>query len=111
MKFFSLLLFCLLASIAFAQAPAAKPITIYAHQVLDGLGHVYKNSTVEIQGSKIVKIHPGKMAGVTFDLGSSTIMPGIIDTHVHISWHFDEDGRAHDPDKAEESEHSLPYGM
>ena len=38
-------------------------------------------------------------------------MPGGIDTHVHINWHFDENGKAHDPETDAESEHSLGYGL
>ena len=32
---------------------------------------------------------------VTHDLGSLTLLPGFIDTHVHIGWHFDAKGRYH----------------
>jgi imidazolonepropionase-like amidohydrolase len=27
-----------------------------------------------------------------------TVLPGLIDTHVHVGWHFDPDGRLHDDD-------------
>jgi imidazolonepropionase-like amidohydrolase len=38
----------------------------------------------------------GPAAGaVTHDLGALTLMPGFIDTHVHIGWHFDAKGRYH----------------
>ena len=30
---------------------------------------------------------------VTHDLGTLTLLPGFIDTHVHIGWHFGPDGR------------------
>ncbi len=30
---------------------------------------------------------------VTIDLGGLTLLPGFIDTHVHIGWHFDAKGR------------------
>ena len=29
----------------------------------------------------------------TYDLGNLTLLPGFIDTHVHIGWHFDAKGR------------------
>src|SRR3972149_3045745 len=36
----------------------------------------------------------GRAAGkVTHDLSSMTLMPGWIDTHVHIGWHFGRSGR------------------
>jgi imidazolonepropionase-like amidohydrolase len=31
---------------------------------------------------------------VTLDLGDATLMPGLIDVHVHIGYHFGKDGRA-----------------
>ena len=31
---------------------------------------------------------------MTYDLGDVTLMPGLIDTHVHIGYHFGKDGRA-----------------
>lgn len=91
-----------------AEAPR---ILIFAGAVIDGRGKAIKNATVEIEGTKIVAIHPGKPPHVDYNLASATIMPGIIDTHVHISWHFDENGRTHDPEKPEDSEHSLAYGL
>jgi imidazolonepropionase-like amidohydrolase len=32
---------------------------------------------------------------VTYDLSNLTLLPGFIDTHVHIGWHFDAKGRYH----------------
>lgn len=86
-------------------------IVIFAGAILDGRGKVLKNATVEIEGTKITAVRSGKPARVDYNLSDATLMPGIIDTHVHISWHFDENGRTHDPEKAEDSEHSLPYGL
>jgi len=46
------------------------------------------------------------------DLGNRTLMPGGIDTHVHIGWHFDaRDGRSHDgeDDRGETPAESALY--
>src|SRR5204862_1022822 len=51
------------------------------------------NATVVVQGSKITSIETGSAANATYDLGARTIMPGLIDVHAHIGWHFDKDGR------------------
>ena len=51
------------------------------------------NATVEIQGSKITKVDQ-RTGPVTYDLGNVTMMPGMIDVHVHIGYHFGKDGRA-----------------
>ncbi len=76
-------------------ASAQDTITIKAARVLDGKGGVLTNAAVTVQGSKIIGIdrNPGR---VTYDLGDMTLMPGWIDTHVHIGNHFDRDtGRVH----------------
>jgi imidazolonepropionase-like amidohydrolase len=76
---------------AIAQAPA---ITIRAARVLDGRGNVINNATVTIRDGQIAGVGPASGA-VTHDLGNLTLLPGFIDTHVHIGWHFDAKGRYH----------------
>ncbi|MEE8586004.1 MAG: amidohydrolase family protein, partial [Acidobacteriota bacterium] len=39
-----------------------------------------------------------------YDLSGMTLMPGGIDTHNHVAWHFDPDGMLHDATSQEESE-------
>jgi imidazolonepropionase-like amidohydrolase len=73
-----------------AQAPSG--ITIRAGRLLDGRGGSQQNVVVRIDNGKIVSV--GKASGpVTYDLSKYTLLPGFIDTHVHILWHFGPDGR------------------
>jgi len=66
--------------------------TIRVRQVIDGRGGVTNNATVTIRDGKIVSV--GQAGGTpTIDLGNLTLMPGFIDVHVHIGWHFDDKGR------------------
>jgi len=74
-----------------AQQPSA-PITIRAARVIDGKGGVQQNAVVTVRGSKIERVAPVSGA-VTHDLGALTLLPGFIDTHVHIGWHFGPDGK------------------
>jgi imidazolonepropionase-like amidohydrolase len=68
--------------------------TIKARQVIDGRGGVTNNATVTVVNGKITSV--GTAAGTpTIDLGNLTLLPGFIDTHVHIGWHFDDKGRYH----------------
>jgi imidazolonepropionase-like amidohydrolase len=53
-----------------------------------------------VQGSRIVRIDPGAQ-NPTYDLGRLTIMPGWIDTHLHLGQHFDLDGRPHNQQAGE----------
>jgi imidazolonepropionase-like amidohydrolase len=96
-------------AIAFAKE-SPNQITIRAPRILDGKGKVITNSVLFVEGSKIVRIAP-LQEKASYELDGITLMPGGIDTHVHISWHFDENGKSHDPEKEEESEHSLGYGL
>jgi imidazolonepropionase-like amidohydrolase len=85
------LLMCLLLAAPLAgQEPT---IVIRAGMLLDGKGGAQRNADIVIQGSKIVKID-SQATTPTYDLRSLTILPGLIDTHVHISFHFGQDGRA-----------------
>jgi imidazolonepropionase-like amidohydrolase len=79
------------AVIPHGQAPATDTITIRAARVLDGRGKTLTNGVVEIRGAKIVKVDQRRGA-VTHDLGDVTLMPGMIDVHVHIDWHFQPNG-------------------
>jgi imidazolonepropionase-like amidohydrolase len=70
-----------------------RSVTIRAARVIDGKGKVLQNATIEVQGSLITKIDQ-RTGPVTYDLGRATLMPGMIDVHVHIGYHFGKDGRA-----------------
>lgn len=86
-----------------ATTALADPIVIRAPRVIDGRGHLLRNAAVVVDGTKIVAIdeHPAK---VDVDLPNATLMPGGIDTHVHLAWHFDADGRSHSGDESDGKE-------
>jgi imidazolonepropionase-like amidohydrolase len=69
----------------------AGTVTLRAARVLDGKGGSRTNAVVEIKDSKIVAID-GRGGAVTRDLGDVTLMPGMIDVHVHVDWHFQPNG-------------------
>ncbi len=87
-----MLLRFLTASI-FAVLPAFA-VTIHADTVLDGKGGVLHNVTIRTDGVKIVDVKIGTAGPVDYNLAGLTLMPGWIDTHVHIGWHFNRQGRA-----------------
>jgi imidazolonepropionase-like amidohydrolase len=94
MRRFALALFLPLATAAIVAA-ADTPVTIHAARLLDGRGGVLNDATVTVQSGRIVAVERGKAGTSTYDLGALTLLPGGIDTHVHISWHFDPDGKTH----------------
>jgi imidazolonepropionase-like amidohydrolase len=91
--------FCLLLLVACsilkpaARTPTStKQIVIAANTVFDGKGSVLHNTRIVIEGSKIVRIDPN--AGpVNYDLRELVVLPGWIDSHVHITWSFGPDGK------------------
>ena len=80
-------------ALAAAATANAQAITIRAGELLDGKGGVQRNVTLTVEGSKIVKVQPGFAGPVTYDFGKMTVLPGLMDTHVHISAHFGKDGK------------------
>ena len=95
----SLLAFCVtalaiatavVAPVVVAQQPDA--ITIRAARALDGRGKLLTNAVVEIRGSTIVAVDQRQTA-VTHDLGDVTLMPGMIDVHIHVELHFQPNGK------------------
>ena len=79
-------------AVACAATAQGKRIVIAASTVLDGRGHVWHDTRIVVEGSRIVAIDP-KAGPVDYDLRGLTVMPGWIDAHVHITWHFGADGR------------------
>ncbi len=103
---FAGIVLCLLGSLmicAIAQnnpkAPREdnKRIVIAASMLLDGRGHVLRDTRVVVEGSKIVAVDP-KAGPIDYDLRGFTVLPGWIDSHVHITWSFGPDGRNAGPD-------------
>jgi len=67
-------------------------VTIRAARVLDGLGGTLTNAVVEVRGTTIAAVDQ-RTGPVTHDLGDATLLPGLIDVHVHLNWYFGPDGR------------------
>jgi imidazolonepropionase-like amidohydrolase len=83
-------------------ATAEPTITLHVGKLLDGRGGAREDVTVTIQGSRIAAIDAGKKGTPTYELRGLTLMPGGIDTHVHIAWHFDRNGKTHDDENTSE---------
>jgi imidazolonepropionase-like amidohydrolase len=101
----------LLTTFAFAVPALAQdaPIILKAGTVLDGRGGVLRNTSLVIKGSKIDRVDPSAR-GATYDLSGLTVMPGLIDTHIHSGSGFDrKTGRAFPRDAT--PEHQMLYEM
>ena len=72
---------------------AAQPVVLKTSTILDGKGKVLTNRSIVIEDGKISRI-AGAGEKANYDLSGLTVMPGWIDTHVHIGFHFDAHNRA-----------------
>ena len=100
--------------LAAAPAALAEPLVVRAPRLIDGRGHLLRDAAVVVDAGKIVAVdeHPEQHGRrVDVELPDATLMPGGIDTHVHIGWHFDKDGRSHDDetDRHESEAESALY--
>ncbi len=91
-RYLFLLLLGFLAGVAVAQTPpASQPVVLHAARLLDiEAGRVLTPGEVLVEGGKIVAAassvtHPA--GAETIDLGDTTLMPGLIDAHVHLFLH------------------------
>jgi imidazolonepropionase-like amidohydrolase len=86
-----------LAAILAVALPASAqdtPITIAVGGIVDGRGGAQGPSTITVRAGKIEKIAAGADAAAVYDLRKYTLLPGLIDSHVHLDTHFNKDGRA-----------------
>jgi imidazolonepropionase-like amidohydrolase len=84
-----LLVTTLLVLVAARGTPAQDVRIILAvGTLIDGRGQILHDTRIVVQGSKIVAIDP-TAAPIDRDLRGLTVMPGWIDTHIHLNWHFD----------------------
>ena len=90
---FCLMSLVLLARFAAAQAPAASPhrIVLHAARMLDiKAGRIVSPAEILVEGDRIVEVgstvkHPD--GAEVIDLGDRTLLPGLIDAHIHLFLH------------------------
>jgi imidazolonepropionase-like amidohydrolase len=111
MKIARLLILPLFFLAAVAAVAQEAPIVIRAGALLDGRGHVLHNVQIVVQNGKIVRVDndqdkDAKAKGSPiYDLSRLTVLPGWIDLHDHITWHFGPNG--HVDDKSETAEQAT----
>ena len=90
----------LMASSAFAAEvppvppPATPaPVVILTGKALDGAGAVLRDARIGVANGKITSLAAPMTGTPVIDLRGYTVLPGWIDTHVHLELHFDSTGR------------------
>ena len=104
-------------ALAFLLVPAAlvaqrggppRPITIHSTHVLDGRGADLGEATITVENGKISRVDRGAPSSpATYELGAATVMPGLIDAHVHLNWYFNRQGRYHSGNDGDTPAQSL----
>ncbi|HLK17344.1 MAG TPA: amidohydrolase family protein [Bryobacteraceae bacterium] len=91
-------------------AASAQTILIKASIILDGRGDVLHNKMIVVDNGRIARIEDAN-GKATYDLTGLTVMPGWIDTHVHLGWHFNSENRLEQggPGSKETPEQSALY--
>jgi imidazolonepropionase-like amidohydrolase len=92
---FGFSVFCILLSAALAQSPppprSTQAVVLHAARLLEiDSGKIIAPGEVMVEGDRIAEVgssvkHPA--GAEVIDLGDSTLMPGLIDAHVHLFLH------------------------
>jgi len=99
------------ASDPYPAGPDAA-VVIRADRILDGRGATLTGRELVVRDGRIEAIaEAGTTEGaVVYDLPGATALPGLIDTHVHLGWHFDaETGRLHSAESTDTAEDRVLY--
>ena len=82
------------------SGPSDSVKTIHAARMIDGRGHLTRDAWVDVRGGRIVRVYSKRASGqhATLELGDVTLMPGLIDAHVHISNYITRTGAPHRSD-------------
>jgi imidazolonepropionase-like amidohydrolase len=78
-----------------ATITAARVVTIKAARIVDGRGNTLRDRIITVTGSKITAVGPqtSRTFPITYDLRNATLMPGMIDVHVHLEYFFGPGGK------------------
>src|SRR5262245_56677480 len=91
-----MILFLLFAAPA-ALSGQAPAVVIRADRILDGRGAAISGARwIVVENGRIARIAAsGEGLRADWDLSGLTVLPGLIDTHDHVGWHFNKNGRTH----------------
>ena len=93
--------------LVFAQS---TPTSIRAGLLIDGTGKTSQEVRILIEDGVITRMDRLRGA-VTHDLSELVLMPGWIDTHVHLTSHIDPDGKIHNRTQDDNRWHTMLYAL
>jgi len=80
-----------------ALSAQTTPVTIRAGLLLDGRGGEVRDALITVVDGKIRSVGPYQSGSPTYDLSRHTVLPGLIDAHVHLTGYITSRGRVHIP--------------
>ena len=111
------------APVPAAQSPPAAATILRAATILDGTGRTLTDRDIVVRdglieavmpaGQGIEAVTPGGQAPgretAVYEFDQITLLPGLIDTHVHMEWHFDRSGKLRSRAVEETPEEAILY--
>lgn len=100
-RFGGLFVLVLVQLVVLAVQAQERPVVLKVSTLFDGRGGVLHDTRIVVEQGKILRVDP-KAEPVAYDLSGLTVMPGWIDMHVHIDWHFGPNGKIGDKSESPE---------
>jgi len=71
------------------RMPPDSVVSIHAARLIDGHGQLMSDAWIEVRDGRIIRVGaaPRPRRPATYELGDATLLPGLIDAHVHIAWY------------------------
>ena len=91
----------------------SETIVLQTARALDGRGATLTDQRIVVRNGLIAEVAGDASAATAtvYDLTGFTVLPGLIDTHVHIGWHFDGNGKLHSGDSDETDAQVMLHGI
>ncbi|HEY2943306.1 MAG TPA: amidohydrolase family protein [Vicinamibacteria bacterium] len=97
------------------RAGSERALVVRAGMLLDGRGASLRDARIVVEGDRIVAVEASGGTGRSappagarvYDLSRLTVLPGLIDVHVHPAWYFNAAGRLHTDNDGDGAAHGT----